>query len=253
MNVLITGSEGFIGKNLSKYLWNRGNKIVPWDNKHNKPLRDFTTTALLGVDYVIHLAAKAGVRQSINEPDEYWETNVEGSKRLFDICYAEGVPVIYASSSNAKYWWMSPYATTKKAMEGLAYPGQIGLRFTTVYGPGSRPNMFITKLKNGTLKYVTEGHKRDFIHVEDVCSAIHTIMTTPNKDFISQILDVGTGTAYDIKSLATMSDQYNWEIKKGEPTEVASNQCQNNELRALGWEPTHSLYEYLDFSNDNIN
>ena len=252
MNVLITGSEGFIGKNLSKYLWNRGYKIVPWDNKHNKPLRDFTTSSLLGIDYVIHLAAKAGVRQSINEPDEYWETNVEGSKRVFDICYAEGVPVFYASSYNAKYWWMSPYATTKKAMEGLAYPDQIGLRFTTVYGPGGRENMFITKLKNGTLKYVTDGHKRDFIHVEDVCSAIHTLMTTPNKDFISQILDVGTGTAYDIKSLANMSNQYGWEIKKGEPTEVASNQCKNNELRAFGWDHTHSLYEYLDF-NDSTN
>ena len=49
-----------------------------------------------------------------------------------------------------------------------------------------------------------------------------------------------------------MSNQYGWEIKKGEPTEVASNQCKNNELRALGWEPTHSLYEYLDF-NDSTN
>ena len=65
-------------------------------------------------------------------------------------------------------------------MEAFAYPGQIGMRFTTVYGPGSRPRMLISRLKEGNIDYMTN-HTRDFIHVYDVCKAIIKIMEKGDK------------------------------------------------------------------------
>ena len=83
--------------------------------------------------------------------------------------------------SCAKDWWLSPYGTTKKTMEELAHDGHVGLRFTTVWGDGTRDNMLMGRIKNKTLKYKTN-HIRDFIHVSDVVSAIKLFIDTGTED-----------------------------------------------------------------------
>ena len=83
------------------------------------------------------------------------------------MCKAINIPLFYASSSCIHNWWLSPYGTSKKVNEETAQEGQVGLRFTTVYGEGARESMLIGKLIRGEVKYLTT-HIRDFIHVMDL-------------------------------------------------------------------------------------
>lgn len=243
MNILLTGSRGFIGSHLHERLSGLGHNVIEFDDQIQKPVSSITLKLLdeEKIGYVIHLAATADVRRSLKVPDEYWQNNVMESKRLFDICYGEDIPVLYASSSCAKHWYLSPYGTTKKAMEAFAYPGQIGMRFTTVYGPGSRPNMLISKLKEGTIEYMTS-HTRDFIHVYDVCKAIIKIMEKGEEP----IYDVGTGEGWNVKELCHIAGWEGIEESVGDKCEALDNVCNNVKLVSLGWKPEENLLEYLE-------
>ena len=153
MKIIVTGSTGFIGKHLVQRLLPR-HEVIEWDRAHGKDIKDFSpATVPADVDFVIHLAAIADVRRSLEEPELYWQTNVEYSKNLFNVCHANNIPVVYASSSCVHAWWKSPYGTSKKAMEAVAHPGQIGLRFTTVFGDGARDTMLMSRIRNGTVKF----------------------------------------------------------------------------------------------------
>ena len=243
MNILLTGSRGFIGSHLHERLSGLGHNVIEFDNQIEKPVSSITLKKLEEerIGYVIHLAATADVRRSIKYPNEYWQNNVMESKRLFDICYGEDIPVLYASSSCAKHWYLSPYGTTKKAMEAFAYPGQIGMRFTTVYGPGSRPRMLISRLKEGNIDYMTN-HTRDFIHVYDVCKAIIKIMEKGDKP----IYDVCTGEGWNIKELCHMAGWEGLEESVGDKCEVLDNVSNPRHLKELGWTPEESLLDYLE-------
>ena len=108
----------------------------------------------------------------MEKPAEYYENNVRKAKRLFDWCGETGTRLLYASSSAVDgNYWENPYAMSKWVNEQMAPPNSVGMRFTTVYGPDSRNNMLYGMLKEGTAKYITN-HKRDWIHVKDVCRAI---------------------------------------------------------------------------------
>ena len=108
MNILLTGSEGFVGQHLFKFLKPNhkitcldkltGNDLLSCDLKHN-------------VDLVIHLAGLSGVRDSLERPTEYWEQNVIAGQRLFD--YFKDTRILYASSSTAHEPWKNPYAMSK--------------------------------------------------------------------------------------------------------------------------------------------
>ena len=140
MKIVITGSRGFIGTHIRNSL--QDHDIVEWDIKLKETfngvlfqdIKDFTVQP--DTDFVIHLAGLTDVRESIEIPDVYWTQNVEYSKRVFEAC--RDIPMLYASSSCVKEWWLSPYGTTKKVLEELALDGHIGLRFTNVYGEGGR-------------------------------------------------------------------------------------------------------------------
>ncbi len=233
--ILITGSSGFIGSNLAERLLSNfeGVKIVGLDNMNdyydvrikkyrlNKlkkyenfkfikgNLADKQLITKIFDEYkpniVVNLAAQAGVRYSITNPDAYIESNLIGFYNILEACRYNPVEhLVYASSSsvygsNKKVPYstddkvdnpVSLYAATKKSNELMAHAysklyniPSTGLRFFTVYGPAGRPDMayfgFTNKLLNGdTIKIFNYGNcQRDFTYVDDIVEGIVRVMT----------------------------------------------------------------------------
>ena len=112
MKIVLTGSEGFIGSNLKKRLLRKKHQLICYDLLLNKDIKDFTLDG--DEDFVIHLAAKANVKDSVKNPEPYFLNNVEYSKKIFDLCYEKKIPCLYASSSSVHNWTLSPYGESKK-------------------------------------------------------------------------------------------------------------------------------------------
>lgn len=233
-NIVITGSAGFIGSNLAKRILtdekdvmvigldNMNNyydvKIKEWRlaqlNKFDNfkfikgDLADKETVENIFKEYhpniVVNLAAQAGVRYSITNPDAYIQSNLIGFYNILECCRNYPVEhLVYASSSsvygsNKKVPYstddkvdnpVSLYAATKKSNELMAHSysklyniPSTGLRFFTVYGPAGRPDMayfgFTNKLINGeTIKIFNYGNcKRDFTYIDDIVEGIIRVM-----------------------------------------------------------------------------
>jgi len=287
MKILVTGSSGFIGSHLCKKLRDDGHWVFEWDSVIDKKVEDLTFDELVNsemdkafkititdVTAIIHLAARADVRASFKDPQAYWKNNVEPTTKLQQLCSDIGIPLIYASSSCAKKWWMSPYGTTKKVNEETAHEGQVGLRFTTVYGdqlvPGARETMLIERLKSGNIKYVTR-HIRDFVFVKDVVDVIIGIMEklienrklktdSTNRDVpgvtardsrldmikILPIYDVGTGKGVIVEELAKIA-KYNLPVQSGDECEAPENVADVSALKELlGFVPEHRVEDYVE-------
>ena len=228
MLILVTGAAGFIGSNLARELLKRGDKIIGIDNLNDyydvnlkferlKELNKYKTftfikmdiadkTALdelfnkYNFDVVVNLAAQAGVRYSIINPDAYVQSNLIGFYNILEECRHHPVNhLVYASSSsvygsNKKVPYstddkvdnpVSLYAATKKSNELMAHAYAklynipcTGLRFFTVYGPAGRPDMayfsFTNKLIKGEkIKIFNYGNcKRDFTYIDDIVDGI---------------------------------------------------------------------------------
>lgn len=235
MNVLITGCAGFIGFWLAKKALEHGHKVVGIDNLNDyydvslKEARieqlkeldggftfvkgDITDKQALeglfgnGFDVVVNLAAQAGVRYSLTNPDAYIQANIVGFTNILECCRHHQVGhLVYASSSsvygaNTKLPFcvednvdhpVSLYAATKKANELMAhtyaYLYQLpvtGLRFFTVYGPWGRPDMALFKFvkaiyEDKPLDLYNQGEMiRDFTYVEDIVEGVYRIMQKP--------------------------------------------------------------------------
>ena len=238
-NILVTGGAGFIGSNLIKRLFKdvKGATIVNIDNMnayYDVSLKDYRLAQLkvesekLKVDYhfvkgdiadkalidklfaehkfdiVVNLAAQAGVRYSIENPDAYIQSNIIGFYNILEACRHNPVEhLVYASSSsvyggNKKVPFavedrvdnpVSLYAATKKSNELFAHCysklyniPSTGLRFFTVYGPAGRPDMayfgFTNKLLRGeTIQIYNYGNcRRDFTYVDDIVEGIVRVM-----------------------------------------------------------------------------
>ena len=224
-NILVTGGAGFIGSNLIKRLFKdvKGATIVNIDNMNAYydvslkvyRLKELETMVPEGVNYkfvkgsiadkalvdklfedykfdvVVNLAAQAGVRYSIENPDVYIESNIIGFYNILEACRHNPVEhLVYASSSsvyggNKKV----PFAATKKSNELFAHCysklyniPSTGLRFFTVYGPAGRPDMayfgFTNKLLRGeTIQIYNYGNcRRDFTYVDDIVEGIVRVM-----------------------------------------------------------------------------
>ncbi len=246
MKILITGSAGFIGANLVMQLLKREKAIdilgIDSLNDYYDPaIKDFRLAVIEKIaaehpdskwrfvkgniadkalidrlfkefkpDIVVNLAAQAGVRYSITNPDAYIESNLIGFYNILEACRhsydngAEGVKhLVYASSSsvygsNTKVPYstddkvdnpVSLYAATKKSNELMAHAysklyniPSTGLRFFTVYGPAGRPDMayfgFTDKLLKGeTIKIFNYGNcKRDFTYIDDIVEGVIRVM-----------------------------------------------------------------------------
>lgn len=238
MQILVTGVAGFIGSNLARELLKKGETIVGIDNLNDyydvnlklfrledlNKYSNFTfikcdiadKQALIQIfdkykfDVVVNLAAQAGVRYSITNPDAYIQSNLIGFYNILEACRNYPVKhLVYASSSsvygsNKKVPYstedkvdnpVSLYAATKKSNELLAHAYAklynipcTGLRFFTVYGPAGRPDMayfsFTNKLIKGEkIKIFNYGNcKRDFTYIDDIVDGIiKVIYKAPSK------------------------------------------------------------------------
>jgi UDP-glucuronate 4-epimerase len=234
-NVMITGVAGFVGHALADYLLREGHIVYGIDNLNpyydvqlkkdrlqnltghprftfgQVDIQDrdtlFTLFEKEQFDYVVHLAAQAGVRYSIENPFAYEDANLAGFLNVLEAC-RRFVPqhLVFASSSSvyganrkvpfstadAVDYPVSLYAATKKANELMAHAYShlyqiptTGLRFFTVYGPWGRPDMayfkFVDAIARGKpIDVYNHGHmKRDFTYIDDVVQGVARVMVRP--------------------------------------------------------------------------
>lgn len=250
----ITGVAGFIGFNLSKRLLDEGCTVIGLDNlndyydvnlkkarleiirKYDKftfvyaDLQDKMALDKIfeenKIDIVVNLAAQAGVRYSITNPDVYIQSNVVGYLNILEECRHHKIEHLVYASSSSVYGMnecmpfsvhqnvdhpISLYAATKKSNELMAHTYShlfglptTGLRFFTVYGPWGRPDMALflftdAILKDKAIKVFNNGKmKRDFTFIDDIVEGIVRLLNNPpkeNKDWDRQKADPGTSSA----------------------------------------------------------
>jgi UDP-glucuronate 4-epimerase len=235
MKVLVTGAAGFIGMHVAARLLARGDQVVGIDNLNDYydvglkrarvaelekqknfhfEKRDIVDAAGLqallregGFERVVHLAAQAGVRYSLQNPAAYVQSNIVGFLNLLEACRAHPVQhLVYASSSsvyggNKRMPFsetdnvdhpISVYAATKKANELMAHSyshlhGQpaTGLRFFTVYGPWGRPDMALflftrAILEGKPIQVFNHGRmQRDFTYIDDIAEGVLRVLDKP--------------------------------------------------------------------------
>ena len=254
MNYFVTGGAGFIGSNLVDVLLAEGHSITVLDNfddfyplkikiknieqaRKNKnyvlvegDIRDknilreiFTNNK---VDMVIHLAAKAGVRPSIDYPEVYYDVNLIGTLNLLEVMMEYGCKKMIFASSSSIYGNnkivpfseddrvdnpISPYAATKKAGELLCYTYHnlynfdiFCLRFFTVYGPRQRPDLAIykfTKLISGgePIQAFGDGNTcRDYTYIDDIVQGISSAIFNLNG---FEIINLGDSRTISLKKM----------------------------------------------------
>jgi len=254
MKILVTGAAGFIGFHTSKQLLDRGDTVVGLDNFNDyydvnlkearaAILDDYENFAMVRIDLadrdamealfakekfdrVIHLAAQAGVRYSIENPHSYIESNVVGTLHILEGCRHNHVEHLTYASSSSVYGAntampfsihqnvdhpLALYGATKKANELMAHTYSnlyklptTGLRFFTVYGPFGRPDMALFMFT----KNIIEGkpidvfnygkHRRDFTYIDDIVEGVIRTSdntATPNEDWDPANPDPGTSMA----------------------------------------------------------
>lgn len=244
MKILITGVEydkrGMIGSRLYELLKNK-HEVVPFFGDV-RDLKNWINYLDRDFDFVIHLAALAGVRTSFDNPELYHDINVNGFEKCLHFCKLNGAKLLYASSSNAYEWWLNPYAATKKTTEDMAKVSgvpSIGMRFHTVW-PG-RDDMLFKKIERGEVKYINADHSRDFIHVDDLCRGIETIMD--NIGVISRnVVDIGTGVSVNTLDVYKKYGKSEVEIRYNDSVgERIHTEADVDYLKELGWKPKHSI------------
>ena len=235
MKILITGHKGFIGSHVYEYFTNLGFEVDGYDRPDD--LGDFKTDKIY--DVVIHLAANAAIREAVENPDLFWENNVEKSKPIFDYCRDNNVRCLYASSAAVYEWWINAYGISKKVNEVQAPPNSVGMRFFNVYAEKvSRTDMLYRMLEDKTATYLTR-HKRDWIHVDDIVSAIATLIPSS----YTGVLDVGTGDPVSVIDLATKMGMGHLPIKEDTPGERDITCADPSKLMELGWRPTINILD----------
>ena len=241
MKILLTGHKGFIGSSLLKALsLNHTVTGIDLVDKDDLLTCDFPN---IKFDLVIHLAGRSGVRESINDPAAYWMNNVEASRRLFE--RYQNTRILYASSSSAYEPDLNPYAASKYVLEELAerYPDTLGMRFHTVYSDTPRKGMFLDKLLNNEIEYVTN-HHRDFVHIEDICDAIEILIV---KKHVNGIIDIGSGNPIRIRDLVP-----NAAIRLNTPHERTFTCANLEKMKTLGYKPKYNVENFLTNTNKGV-
>ena len=235
MKILVTGHKGFIGSHVYEYFTDLGFDVDGYDRPDD--LGDFKTDKIY--DVVIHLAANAAIREAVANPDLFWENNVEKSKPIFDYCRDNNIRCLYASSAAVYEWWINAYGISKKVNEVQAPPNSVGMRFFNVYAEKvSRTDMLYRMLEDKTATYLTR-HKRDWVHVDDIVSAIATLIPSS----YTGVLDVGTGDPVSVIDLATKMGMGHLPIKEDTPGERDITCADPSKLMELGWRPTINILD----------
>ncbi len=199
--MIITGNRGFIGKNLTNYTgWKGFDSEI--DIRNYKELKYH----LQGYHTVIHLAGLAGVKQSIEKPDLYWDVNVNGTYNVAKACKELGIRLIFAGSSSV-YECKSPYAESKLEAERIIESFDIDyciLRFFTVFGEYNRKDMAVYKftqaIREGIEIELYGDCYRDFTYVQDLCKGIQAVAESD----ITGTYDFGFGRPLSVGSLIVM-------------------------------------------------
>ena len=235
MKALVTGHLGFIGSHVYEHLLSYGHEVDGYDIPYD--IGDFKTNKKY--DVVIHLAANAAIREAVKNPDIFWENNVVKSQPIFDYCRENNVRCLYASSAAVYEWWINAYAISKKVNEIQAPPNSVGMRFFNVWAEKvSRSDMIYRMLEEKTVTYLTR-HKRDWIHVNDIVTAIATLIPSS----YTGVLDVGTGNPVSVIDLATKMGMGHLPIKEDTPGERDITCADTSQLRELGWIPTIDILD----------
>ena len=235
MKALVTGHHGFIGSHVYEYLLSHGHEVDGYDRPFD--LGDFKTNKKY--DVVIHLAANAAIREAVKNPDIFWENNVVKSQPIFDYCRENNVRCLYASSAAVYEWWINAYAISKKVNEIQAPPNSVGMRFFNVWAEKvSRSDMLYRMLEEKTATYITR-HKRDWIHVNDIVTAIATLIPSS----YNGVLDVGTGNPVSVIDLANKMGMGHLPIKEDTPGERETTCADISQLTELGWTPTIDILD----------
>lgn len=234
MKLLVTGSAGFIGYHAIKKLFSEYDEIIGVDNfnnyydvdlkskrwdlskyfhiAHGTDIKNEVTLSSIFIDYhpdhVLHLAAQAGVRYSIENPQSYIDNNITGFLNILDCCKKYGVKKLVYASSSSVYENKSMYSVSKKANELMAevysnlYDIDItGLRFFTVYGEYGRPDMAYWKFTDSILSgkpidiYNNGNMTRDFTYVDDITDGIKYVLKNDN---LGHIFDLGCSNPVNI-------------------------------------------------------
>ena len=299
MKILITGGAGFIGSNLAKKLFERGDEVVLLDNfndyydpklkedrikKFLKAVKfklyrgDIRDEKLLEklfkkekIDKIVHLAAMAGVRYSLQNPNLYYEVNVLGTQNMLNFAVKHKIKnFVYASSSsvygnNKKLPFseadnvdtpISPYAASKKANELQAHVFShiyklptTGLRFFTVYGPWGRPDMalfgFTKNILEGKVIQVFNRGKmsRNFTYVDDIVSGIITVL---DKNLAYDVVNIGGDREEKLtRFIEVIEENVGKKAKRKlmpmQPGDVPSTVADIRKLRKMGWKPTTQI------------
>lgn len=256
--ILVTGGAGFIGSNLCRFLLEKSFKVICIDNFDdfypeeiklnniddllNHPLfilirNDIRNRTVLDdiftkyrINSVIHLAAKAGVRNSISNPTEYFDVNVNGSICLFETMKKYHVKNIVFASSSSVYGNkfgktteddncdnpISPYAISKRTIELLLHSYHINsdfniinLRLFSVYGQNQRPDLVLHKFFNRILNnqpieiYGNPNMMRDYTFIDDVANAFHLsiILLKDNTQSIYETINIGNDNPISLSNL----------------------------------------------------
>ena len=259
--IVVTGGAGFIGSHLVDNLLADGHQIlcvdefndfydpaIKWANvaRHrNNPLftlaqndiRDRESIARLFMDWqpdmVVHLAARAGVRPSLNDPFLYHEVNTTGTLNLLDAAVKVGVGKFIFGSSSSVYGInkkvpfseedplltpISPYAATKLAGEALCHSfahlhnmPTVALRFFTVYGPGQRPDLAIHKfarliMAGKPIPVFGDGTtRRDYTYIDDIVRGIKAAMAYHPRYY--DVINLGNSQTVELRELIQLLEE----------------------------------------------
>ncbi len=306
--ILVTGAAGFIGFHTAKRLLGQGQRVVGVDNLNDyydvslKRARLAELGKLDGFSFVeadisdqdamqamwreqgpftrvIHLAAQAGVRYSLQNPYSYIKSNCMGHVVVMELCrHTENFEhLVYASSSsvyggNTKYPYsvtdsvdhpISLYAATKRSDELMSHTyshlykiPQTGLRFFTVYGPWGRPDMspiIFTKAILAGEKVPVFNHgdmKRDFTYVDDIVSGVLGVLeNVPEGDVPHRVLNIGNNKSEKLmdfigvieRSLGVKADLDFLPMQPGDVKETAADITETTAL--CGYKPTTTIDE----------
>ena len=281
MQILVTGGAGFIGTNLIKRLIKEGHQVISIDNYstgkkkneqegceyYNLDIQSFLPTdycLFSDVDVVYHLAAKARIKPSFDNPKDYFDTNIKGTYNIVECCRLNNCMLIYAgSSSKHSGRFKNPYTFSKDLGEDVVklYQEHFRLRacigrFYNVYGPhqlteGGYTTLigkWIHNIQNGNdcVIYGTGEKRRDFTHVDDIVDALIKMMVQfKTASVIGYEFELGRGKNYSVKEVA---DMFGIKPKYGSDRRGEAQVTLNTDTLAkdiLNWKPQINLEDYI--------